>query len=175
MRKRLQKQSIVMIIAQIVLLVNVLVVPVAYAADISEKKEESISAKCSSIKTTLKALQKQDSRMRVYLGSKYEIVLSNFITNLNVRLIRNNIDSEESVGLQATFSSERERFKADFTGYSQSLESLIGMDCENDPNGFYDQLIEVREKRSDIQASYSRLNEVLDWHKKSVLELKEDL
>ena len=164
-----------MIVAQIVLIVNILVVPMAYAEDISEEKEGSISMGCLSIKETLKKLQKQDSRMRIYLGSKYEIVISNFMTNLNLRLIKNNIAAEEFTGLQTTFSSERERFKADFTGYSQSLESLIAIDCQSEAQRFYDQLIDVREKRADIQASYNRLNDVLGWHKQAVTGLKEDL
>ncbi|MFV0484934.1 MAG: hypothetical protein ACK5MU_01750 [Candidatus Saccharimonadales bacterium] len=175
MRKRLPSQGIALIIAQLVLIVNVIVVPMAYAEGISEEKEGAISVGCSSIKVTLKALQKQDSRMRVYLGSKYEIVLSNFMTNLNLRLIKNNLASEELAGLQTTFSSERERFKSDFTGYSQSLESLIAIDCQSEPQRFYDQLVEVREKRSDVQASYNRLNDVLGWHKQEVMGLKEEL
>ena len=168
-------QGIALIIAQIVLIVNILVVPMVMAADISEGKAEAISTECSSIKDALKKIQKQDSKMRIYLGSKYEIVISNFMTNMNLRLIKNNIAAEEFTGLQTTFSSERERFKADFTGYSQSLETLIGVDCQNEPQKFYEQLETVRAKRADVQASYHRLIDVLGWHKEAVTGLKDEL
>lgn len=175
MKKLSPSQGIVVIIAQIVLIVNVFFVPAVLAADISEEKEGRISMECASIKVSLKALQKVDSNMRVYLGSKYEIVLSNFMTNLNLRLVKNNLATENLTGLQTTYLSERERFKADFIGYSQALEVLIDTDCQNEPQKFYDQLEEVRVKRADVQASYNRLNDVLGWHRDAVVELGDEL
>ena len=97
------------------------------------------------------------------------------MTNLNLRLIKDDYADQELAGLQTTFSSERERFKSDFTAYSQSLESLIGIDCQSEPQKFYDQLEVVRTKRADVQASCDRMREVIDWHRSAVLKLWESL
>lgn len=133
-----------------------------------------IPTNCENIKIQLKALQKVDSRMRVYLGSKYELILTNFMTNLNLRLVRNNLATMELTSLQTTFSSERERFKADFTRYSQELEKLIETDCRAEPEKFYDQLEFVRKWRADVQASCNRLTGVIEQHHTAVTKLKNE-
>lgn len=154
---------------------SLIIAPFASATQLSEEQTGHLSMNCSSIKIQLKSLQKTDSKLRVYLGSKYEIVLSNFMTNLNLRLIKDDYADQELAGLQTTFSSERERFKADFTAYSQALESLIGIDCQSEPQKFYDQLETVRLKRADVQASCDRMREVIDWHRTAVVRLQGSL
>ena len=162
----------VLVVGMVFAVVGAGVMPVFRAGAISEEQMGKISMNCASIKVQLRALQKVDSRMRVYLGSKYEIMLSNFITNLNLRLVKNNLATKSLTELQTTFSSERERFKSDFTSYSQALEALIGVDCKSNPMQFHVQLELVREWRADVQASYFRLNEVLGWHRDAVVVLR---
>lgn len=113
--------------------------------------------------------------MRVQLGSGLESVLSGYIVNLNLRLVKNNISAGKFTDLQATFSSERERFKSDFTIYSRSLEELIAMDCQSEPAKFYEKLELTRTKRADVRSSFLRLQEVLDWHRSAVVDLRESL
>lgn len=155
--------------------IGIILAPTTTVTALDETQLGNLSTNCASIKVQLKTLQKTDSRMRVYLGSKYEIILTNFMTNLNLRLIKDDYADQELAGLQTTFSSERERFKSDFTAYSQSLESLIGIDCQSEPQKFYDQLEVVRTKRADVQASCDRMREVIDWHRSAVLKLWESL
>lgn len=155
--------------------IGIILAPTTPVTALDETQLGNLSTNCASIKVQLKTLQKTDSRMRVYLGSKYEIILTNFMTNLNLRLIKDDYADQELAGLQTTFSSERERFKSDFTAYSQSLESLIGIDCQSEPQKFYDQLEVVRTKRADAQASCDRMREVIDWHRSAVLKLWESL
>ena len=154
---------------------GLIVSPQVSAITLSDDQLGRLSMNCSSIKVQLQALQKTDSKMRVYLGSKYEIILTNFMTNLNLRLIKDDYADQELAGLQTTFSSERERFKSDFTSYSQALESLININCQAEPQKFYDQLELVREKRADVQASCNRMREVIDWHREAVLQVMEKL
>jgi hypothetical protein len=164
--------AVVVVLAGVMLVVGM---AGARAEELTDEQEGRISMGCGGIKVQLRTLQKADSRMRVYLGSKYEIVLSNFMTNLNLRLIKNNLATENLTGLQTTFSNERERFKADFTGYSQALDELINVDCQSEPQEFYDQLVVARKKRAEVQASYYRMNEVMGWHVESVEKLRGEL
>jgi hypothetical protein len=171
-------EKVKLVIAGVMMLIGVMaivVMPVVNAGAISEAQAGRISMNCGSIRIQLGALQKTDSRMRVYLGSKYEIILSNFVINLNLRLVRNNLATEDLTGLQTTFSNERERFKSDFTSYARSLEDLLDVDCQKEPVQFYEKLEEVRVWREDVQASYNRMNEVLEWHRAAVVGLKESL
>lgn len=158
-----------------VLVFCTLISPSAHASEISEETAGLISMTCGSIQLQLKNLQKADSKMRVYLGGKYEFALTKLITNLNLRLVKNNLATDNLTSLQTTFSSEREFFKSSFTDYSKSLGSLIAIDCKTDPYGFYQQLETTREKRDTVHASYLRLQDVLGWHRTAVLGIKENL
>lgn len=95
--------------------------------------------------------------------------------NLNLRLVKNNITNPELTSLQSDFASERERFKNDYIGYSQELESLLKIDCKADPTNFAKHLNKTRAKRDAVYESIERLNELLDKHAATVKDLKETL
>ena len=154
---------------------SMIIAPATQVAAISEDQAGLISMTCGSIQLQLKNLQKADSRWRVSLGARYEFVLGSLITNLNLRLIKNNLATDDLASLQTTFSSERDFFKFAFTDYSKSLDELIATDCKSNPYDFYDKLETTRDKREAVRASYLRLNDVLEWHRTAVVELKAGL
>ncbi len=142
---------------------------------LSDSEIGAISQNCASIKIHLQRIQKDDAKNRVNLGSQYETITTNLMLNLNLRLVKNNISNPYLSEQQATFASERTRFKDDFIGYSQEFENLLNINCKDEPVKFYRQLELVREKRADIKASMDRLNGILVVHRQSILELKESL
>jgi len=147
----------------------------AHAAHISEEKAGLISMNCGSIQLQLKSLQKADSKSRVFLGSKFEFILTHLMTNLNLRLVKNNLASPSLAASQATLSSERDFFKSAFTDYSKSLDALVATDCRSNPYLFHDRLEITRTKREVVRQSYLRLTDVLAHHRVLVIELSEDL
>ncbi|MCL1839752.1 hypothetical protein FWF89_01990 [Candidatus Saccharibacteria bacterium] len=152
-----------------------IIAPSAHAAQISEDQAGIISMTCGSIQLQLKNLQKADSRIRVYLGSKYEFVLTNLMTNLNLRLVKNNLASSPLSASQTTFNSEREFFKTTFTDYAKSLDTLIATDCKSNPYNFYDHLEITRSKREIVRQSYLRLKDVLADHRAVVVNFRDSL
>jgi len=145
------------------------------SAQISEEQAGVISMTCGSVQLQLKKLQKADSRVRVYLGSKFEFALTGLMTNLNLRLVKNNLASPPLASSQTTFSSERDYFKSTFTDYSKSLDTLIATNCRSNPYGFYDQLEATRAKRENVRQSFLRLKDVLNDHRTTVVNFRDDL
>ncbi len=145
------------------------------AMDLSEEQEGAISQNCQSIKQSLKNLQKTDSRTRVYLGSIYQTVLINFITPLNLRLVRNNIPDSALVDDQSAITAAREDFAHNFITYSQSLEELIAIDCQNNPAGFYEKLQDTRAKRTTVASNVDKLRQLIVDHINTVIKIKEDI
>lgn len=158
-----------------IIILSCAISPSAHATEISEDTAGLISVTCGSIQLQLKNVQKADSKMRVFLGSKYEFILTKLMTNLNLRLVKNNLVTDNLASSQTTFSSEFIFFKASFTDYSKSLDALIATDCKSNPYGFYEKLESTREKREAVRASYLRLKDVLALHRESVIELKGEL
>jgi predicted nucleic acid-binding Zn-ribbon protein len=144
-------------------------------AEISQTTLDSVSQNCSSIKLQLQRTQKEDSRLRVHLGSQYETISTNLMQNLNIRLVRNNLSNPNLAEQQIQFASERDRFKEEFTAYSQELDKLIKIDCRNEPQKFYEKLQTVRAKREGVYKTTQRLRTITATHHETVNDFIGDL
>lgn len=139
---------------------------------ITEAQSEAIVEHCATIKDDLKKVQKEDARVRVYLGGYYETILSKFITPLNVRLVENNLSSAGLVENQNDFAASRTIFANDFINYQQGLEELVGMDCKEKPEEFYNKLVTVRQKRKTMVQDVLKMRSLISEHVKLVEGLK---
>ena len=139
---------------------------------ISKTEAKLVSDHCTVIRDNLKTLQKMDARARVYLGSYYGAILSKFITPLNVRLVENNLSNGDLVENQNDFADARALFSSDFIKYQKGLEELVGMNCKDEPEAFYDKLEIVRQKRKIMEQDVLKMREVISRHVRLVNELK---
>lgn len=139
---------------------------------ISDIQKDVLVDHCDYIKEDLKRVQREDSKVRVYLGGYYETILTKFITPLNVRLVENNLSSAKFVENQNDFVSVRTLFSDDFITYQKSLEELVGLDCKSEPEKFYDNLKIVRQKRKVMVQDILRIRSLISGHIRLVEELK---
>ena len=107
---------------------------------LNDTERGNISMSCASIQTSLKNIQRNDSKTRVILGTNYQTLLSNYISPLNVRLIKNNLPDSTLISIQSEAITSRNSFTNLFVTYRQRLESLISIDCKNQPDAFYSEL-----------------------------------
>ena len=143
--------------------------------EIPQTTLDSVSQNCSSIKLQLQRTQKEDSRLRVYLGSQYETISTNLMQNLNIRLVRNNMSNPNLAEQQIQFASERDRFKEEFTAYSQELDKLTKIDCHDQPQKFYEKLQSVRTKRENVYKATQRLRVITTTHHETINQFIGDL
>ena len=142
---------------------------------LNDTERGNISMSCASIQTSLKNIQRNDSKTRVILGTNYQTLLSNYISPLNVRLIKNNLPDSTLISIQSETITSRNSFTNLFVTYSQRLESLISIDCKNQPDTFYNELENVRFLRSQLEESVNKVNTALSNHLKTVNQLREKL
>lgn len=152
-----------------------LICPVVSVSAISEGQKNSIIDNCEKIKDSLKNVQKLDSKARVFLGSHFETVYSKYITTLNVRLVENNLSRTNLINNQSEYATAKVTFVNDYISYQQGLEDLVAMDCRAEPEGFYNKLTSVREKRKKMVSDVSALKSLASKNVKFVTELKESL
>lgn len=145
------------------------------AMAISKVQKDAISDYCGTIKEALKSVQKDDARVRVHLGGRYETILSKFIVPLNVRLVEQNLSNAELVENQNKYAEAKAAFTSDYVNYQQKLEELITVDCKNNPSEFYEQLGKVREKRKTVEQDVVKLKNLISRHKKLVTALKDKI
>ena len=166
------------IVAAIVVVFGGLVV-VRPTLALSETERGRISQNCGSIQQSLRQLQVADSRTRVYLGSIYEVILSDFMSPLATRIANNGLSVSESgsdlIMQESDFSVSRSSFSSSYIDYQRALEGLVNYDCRMDPDGFYERLESVREQRADLAALVAQMRAKLDAHLASVHGLSQDL
>ena len=141
----------------------------------SQEVLDNISQNCSSIKQSLTDLQRADSRTRTYLGTAYESVAGDFITPLNLRLVKNNRVDTKLLEVQGDFSEQQSNFRVEYTTYMRELEGLIGIDCQKHAQEFYRQLEKTREHRAKLHNTVEKLNKLVQAQYQGVVTLKEDL
>ncbi len=145
------------------------------AIKLDENRIGAISQNCSIIQERLRRIESAGVKSRVYLGTQYESVYSGLMSNLSLRLMRNGVANQDIADQQAAFGREREIFRNDFISYSQELQTLISMDCRNEPEKFYQQLELTRTKRANIAASIDRLNNIITKHRHSIMDIRDGL
>lgn len=173
--KQRHPYSIVVIITTIFSIFSLFNATVAPVMALTAEQTGAISQNCGSIKQSLKSLQKADSRLRVLLGTTYQTLLINYITPLNLRLVKDNNPNTELTELQATFNAQRDRFSRQFISYSQSLEELIAIDCVNKPEEFYAKLDQARARRANLAQTVAELSDTISQHHTTVLNLRNTL
>ena len=158
--------------AIVVLAVSLVTLPVKA---ISEEQRAGIMDHCETIRESLKTVQKNDSRTRVFLGAHYETILSKYITPLNVKLVENNMSVSGLVENQNKIADDRTIFINDFISYQKHLEELISIDCKNEPERFYEKLEKVRQKRATMEQDVLKMRSLISEHVKLVTGWKEKL
>lgn len=138
--------------------------PVLMASALSDGQIAVIREQCESIRDDLKALQRSDSRARVYLGRYYETILTKFITPLNVRLVENNLSSTDFIDNQNDFNRTKTNFVIDYIEYQKVLEDLTLSDCNKEPEKFYEKLVNARAKRKIVVEDTVKLRKLISKH-----------
>ncbi|MDR0591071.1 MAG: hypothetical protein LBG75_00670 [Candidatus Nomurabacteria bacterium] len=154
-------QTVFLLLIAIVVVACLLVVQVSANDGTSDKRKESISYGCSTIKLRLKQLQSDDASVRVVLGQNYENMLTKLMDAMNNRLASNRVSSGELPGITVEFSKNLEYFRKNYISYDQKIDDLRKMNCEKDPSQFYEQLEKARKLRGELRFNYDKLNELI--------------
>ena len=142
---------------------------------ISKTQEAATADHCSTIRESLKTIQKNDARARVYLGGRFETIINKYVTPLNVKLVENSLSTASLIESQNTLSSNKVKFANDYVEYQQKLEELVAMDCKNNPVEFYSQLEVVRQERKKVKQDVDKMKAALVEYMDLVGKLKEKL
>ncbi len=143
--------------------------------EISKQKLAGISENCEPIRENLRRVQREDSVIRTHLGPYYNTIFENFIKPLNLRLVDNNLTDQELFNNQSNFASSQDNFRTNYSNYQRELESLINIDCKNNPEDFYQKLVEVRTLRASVNTELKSMREIVTEQIEEVETLKSEL
>ena len=143
-------------------------------AKLTDDQRGEISMSCSSIKSGLKKLQVSDAKIRSLLGANYQTILNSYITPFNLRLVKNNQNLGDLSDLQSSFVLQKNDFSSLYIAYSQQFENLLSIDCQKNPDDFYNQLIVTRESRKELNQKVEDLTKTAEKYLAEIKKIEID-
>ena len=143
-------------------------------AKLTDDQRGEISMSCSSIKSGLKKLQISDAKIRSLLGANYQTILNSYITPFNLRLVKNNQNLGDLSDLQSNFVLQKNDFNSLYIAYSQQFENLLSIDCQKNPDDFYNQLITTRESRKELNQKVEDLTKTAEKYLAEIKKIEID-
>lgn len=141
---------------------------------LTDDQRGEISMNCSSIKSSLKKLQVSDAKIRSLLGTSYQTMLNSYITPFNLRLVKNNQNLGNLSDLQSNFVLQKNDFNSLYITYSQQLENLLSIDCQKNPDDFYNQLLTTRESRKELNQKVNELTSTAEKYLNEINKIEID-
>ncbi len=120
---------------------------------------------CERIKADLRFVEtNSDIVVRVNYGQAYASALENIIAPTNARLVANRINNPKVIDLTQQIEAELEEFKASYQAYDTQMRQTLEINCEKQPQVFYQQLQSARALRAKTHQNVLGLNQlVLDY------------
>ena len=143
-------------------------------AKLTDDQRGEISMNCSSIKSSLRKLQVSDAKIRSLLGASYQTMLNSYITPFNLRLVKNNQSLGDLSDLQSNFVLQKNDFNSLYITYSQQFENLLSIDCQKNPDDFYNQLIITRESRKELNQKVEDLTKTAEKYLTEIKQIEID-
>ena len=140
-------------------------------AKLTDDQRGEISMSC---KSGLKKLQISDAKIRSLLGANYQTILNSYITPFNLRLVKNNQNLGNLSDLQSNFVLQKNDFNSLYIAYSQQFENLLSIDCQKNPDDFYNQLITTRESRKELNQKVENLTKTAEKYLAEIKKIEID-
>ncbi len=134
----------------------------AQTTSLSEDRINSIRASCTSAKSILSQLHANDALLRVNRGQIYESMSTKLMARFNNRVTSHGFNALYLSQAMTDYVSALNDFRSSYRTYEEKLSNTIDIDCNKDPTGFYQSLIDARYNRTALHTSVIKLNQKMD-------------
>lgn len=135
-------------------------------APLIETHKQRIVANCTSAKASLQQLHRSDASLRLNRGQLYEFISTKLMARLNSRIALNRLDGTDLVAAAVRYEHALADFRERYRLYEEQLTAVLRINCSKQPETFYYQVQEVREKRQSV-------GDITDELEKYILEYYE--
>lgn len=129
---------------------------------LDDKHIDQIKANCVLVDNTLNQLHTSDALLRVNRGQVYESIQTKLMVKLNARLANNKIDNKELIEISNQYKAALNQFRTDYVSYEEQLTKAIDIDCQAQPQLYYQTILSVRDRRKLVHADIVNLNQQID-------------
>lgn len=126
-----------------------------------EAEKQAVVSQCHDIRRNLQSIKHIDTLTRVNRGTATTNLVT-LMSAFNSRAASNTFNIPPLVTATKNVQDLRREFGDDYTLYETALRDLIAIDCTTEPVAFYEQLVEVRAKRTLLNTTIKEIESQLD-------------
>lgn len=142
------------------------------AATVTPEMVTRIRARCTENQAALNRLHQTDAFLRTNRGDLYRTIGDKLMVPLNRRLAANRLDGATLLTITSDYNSEYTRFYNAYIQYDNALSEVLKIDCNREPVGFYNALLEAREKRIVLSGINQAIKDKIRQYGVSFTEFK---
>ena len=133
----------------------------AETVELSDEQRAYIKSECSQIKGSLSQLHATDALLRVNRGQVYESISTNLMKPFNARVSGAGLDGKAMVTHVDQYQTALQAFRADYISYEKKIAETLRVDCTDQPDVFYQHILEARELRSTVHDDVTSLHQIM--------------
>lgn len=170
MRQHRRSISTVSVLGILMLVFSVWIGPSLSAQSVSltDDQRSTVKAECAQIKGSLSQLHASDALLRVNRGQVYESMSSKLMAPFNARLSSSGLDNKAMTTHTTQYGSVLASFREHYISYEQKLSEALRIDCRQDPDAFYQTILDARELRNTVHGDVEKLHGIITDYGTSV-------
>ena len=135
---------------------------------LTDEQRSHIVSECTQIKGSLSQLHATDALLRVNRGQVYESISTKLMLPFNARLNASGLDNKAMTTLAMQYQTALDQFRTDYISYEKKVAETLRIDCAQQPDQFYQSILEARGLRSTVHDDIGTLHHALDDYGTSV-------
>lgn len=133
-----------------------------------------VKGNCLPLKSTLNQLHASDALLRVNMGQLYESIAIKLMNGFNGRVENNNLNNNSLVSVTKSYNTVLDNFRDDYQTYEEKLSTAINIDCQSQPDSFYNAISSARIYRDKVHSDVIRLNQSITGYQSTVDQFESD-
>jgi hypothetical protein len=167
----IQKRHTAYFITVLVAVIAVMSIAPVYAQEIPVLDEGHINrirSNCPSAIATLSRIHANDGPVFINRNQTYFSVGDKLMARFNSRLILNRHDATQLVKTTSDYNAQLIKFRDAYKKYEESMNSVLRMDCRQQPVEFYTRVEEVRLLRQKVHENIVLLKAFVGQYRQNV-------
>lgn len=133
-----------------------------------------VRSNCLTAVSSLDQLHRTDALLRVNRGQLYESISTRLMSRLNSRVALNRLDASKLTVASSNYEKALKSFREHYINYERQLNSTININCREQPQRFYDMVVETGKRRQRVNVDVRQIHRYLDDYNKAFAALRSE-
>ena len=147
----------------------------AQGIELSDKHRKHIQANCQTVRSTMSRLHANDGPTYVNRNQTYFSISDKLIARFNGRLALSSYDMTQFARLARDYNAALSNFRIVYGRYDDAMSRLVKLDCQKQPEQFYNAAASARERRTELHEATAKINDMIQQYGQAVTLLSDQM